>query len=333
VVYVADQDVDDVFELYVTDGSAPVKLSGPLVSGGDVVPDPMFSPDGSRVYYRADQDVDGRVELYVVPSDGSAAPVALNGPLVAGGNVEDEFRTTPDGSVVVFRADALVNERFDLFATSADGSGSFLVRLNSAPADVTVSDGFLIDANGSRVVFHADDKLFGVPALGGDPPTRLDDVGSSGFVIPLHRFDAETPGFRITPDGSTVLYRALQETVDLWAVAIDGVGGSRRVNAPIGSATVGNFDTDPTGETVAYVRWTAPTRRLWLGPLDGSSLPVAIDDPAEGIGTQDDFTFSDDGRSVIYRNDREALDAYDLFTVLLGGPRLDLAPTADPTPR
>jgi hypothetical protein len=36
---------------------------------------------------------------------------------------------------------------------------------------------------------------------------------------------------------------------------------------------------------------------------------------------------------VIYRNDREALDAYDLFTVLLGGPRLDLAPTADPTPR
>src|SRR6185369_6050979 len=66
VVYLADQDVNERFELYSApfDGSAAaVRLNGDLVANGDVA-GPAFptsegafqiTPDGQRVVYRADQ--------------------------------------------------------------------------------------------------------------------------------------------------------------------------------------------------------------------------------------------------------------------------------------
>ena len=67
VMYLADQDVNDVFELYrahIGVNAAPEKVNGPLVSGGDVY-DFEFVPDGSkRVVYLADQLTDNQIELF-----------------------------------------------------------------------------------------------------------------------------------------------------------------------------------------------------------------------------------------------------------------------------
>ena len=69
VLYLADQDVDQVFELYRApiDGHALAqKLSGPLVTGGDVQFD--LRPGRARqALYRADANVDGRMELFATP--------------------------------------------------------------------------------------------------------------------------------------------------------------------------------------------------------------------------------------------------------------------------
>lgn len=57
VVYLADQEVDERFELYsasLTDGKI-VKLSGNLQSAGNIV-DVAVSPDGTFAVYRADQE-------------------------------------------------------------------------------------------------------------------------------------------------------------------------------------------------------------------------------------------------------------------------------------
>jgi Tol biopolymer transport system component len=67
VLYVADQDTNGVYELYIvpSEGGTPVKLNGQLVTGGDVEAESIqFSPDSSRVLYRADQDTNGVYELY-----------------------------------------------------------------------------------------------------------------------------------------------------------------------------------------------------------------------------------------------------------------------------
>lgn len=82
ILYVADQQQDEVFELYSasTAGGPVVKLSGTLAAGGDVStsPAPRITPDGQRVLFLADKLVDGRVELWSAPFDGSAPATRLN---------------------------------------------------------------------------------------------------------------------------------------------------------------------------------------------------------------------------------------------------------------
>lgn len=72
VAYQADQDIDNVTELYSVPIAGPdtagVKLNAALVDGGDV--DAFaFSPVSSRVVYAADQDTDDVVELYVTGTE------------------------------------------------------------------------------------------------------------------------------------------------------------------------------------------------------------------------------------------------------------------------
>src|SRR5262249_51715441 len=97
-VYGADQDVDEVHELYSValperagdPIPAPVRLT-PLdhVTGSAFGGEFRISPDGARVVYRSNRDapVPSGFELFSVPIDGSAPPVALHPPLAAGGSV------------------------------------------------------------------------------------------------------------------------------------------------------------------------------------------------------------------------------------------------------
>src|SRR5262245_3739087 len=96
VVYLADQETDEVFELYSvpTGGGPATKLNGSLVPSGDVVSF-RISADSSRVVYRADQQTDGSFDLYSVPIGGGTR-------VVLGTSVEPEFEVTPDGSRVVY---------------------------------------------------------------------------------------------------------------------------------------------------------------------------------------------------------------------------------------
>lgn len=128
VVFVADQDTDDVFELYSrTPGIlAPRKLSGPMVLGGDVK-DFVLTSDGTRVVYRADQEADEVHELYGVPVDGSASAVKLSGGLVSGGDVlgtlfdGPSFQTTATGRVL-FLADKDTDEVYELYSAPLDAA-------------------------------------------------------------------------------------------------------------------------------------------------------------------------------------------------------------------
>src|SRR5262249_53342201 len=99
----------------LTDGSYPPVQLGQLdglLPHGDVL-NFVVTPDDSRALYLADQDVAGRFKLYSVRVDGSQAPLKLNLPLPAGGNVEvstvPAFFVSPDSQRVVYRADQLTN--------------------------------------------------------------------------------------------------------------------------------------------------------------------------------------------------------------------------------
>ena len=82
-----------------------------------------------------------------MPSTGGAL-VKLSGPRVATANVLD-FAVGPDGLRVVYRADQLVDETFELFTALVDGSAAPLP-LTSPAVDVT--EDYRFGASG-RVLF------------------------------------------------------------------------------------------------------------------------------------------------------------------------------------
>ena len=81
VVYPADQATNDLIELFSVPLAGPaaeiVRLNPTLVANGDVLANPVISPDSSRVAYIADQLSDERYFPYSVPIDGSSAAVTL----------------------------------------------------------------------------------------------------------------------------------------------------------------------------------------------------------------------------------------------------------------
>ena len=96
------QGEEELFVISLVDGSAPVKVSGPLVAGGAVLSDFQWSPDSSRLAYRAIQYTDGVIELYSVLADGTGN-AKVSGPLVAGGDVLFNFQWSPDSSRLAYK--------------------------------------------------------------------------------------------------------------------------------------------------------------------------------------------------------------------------------------
>ena len=247
VLYLADQDTFDVFELYSVpiSGGTPTKLNGPMVLDGDVS-GAGWSLDSSTVVYRADQDTAQVVELYSVPITGGT-PTKLNGPMVAGGDLGDaaaflssSFSISPDSSRVVYVADQDTDNILELYSVPITGGTPTKLNgpLVAVGGDVFV---FSISPDSARAVYlaHQDTfdvfELYSVPILNGTP-TKLNgplvlggDVGNVDAIF--------SSGFSINPDSSTVVYLADQDTdnvQEFYSVPIsdangldgDGRGGS-----------------------------------------------------------------------------------------------------------
>ena len=109
IAYLADQDIDNVFELYVVELNTPgvsYKINRNPTTNGDVVVSGFrFSPDSGALAYVADEDFNDVIEFYLVDLAFPSISVKLNSPLVAGGDLTTCFRFTPDGTQLVYVAD------------------------------------------------------------------------------------------------------------------------------------------------------------------------------------------------------------------------------------
>lgn len=242
VVYLADQDTDDVYELYTVplDASAvPVRISGPLVPGGDVAqygtpvePNPLFqvSPDSRRVVYIADQDADEVYELYSTAIDGSQQPVRLNAPLVDGGDVPPinfSFQISSDGQRVAYIADQDTRDVSELYSVPIDASAS-PIKLSSAMESgfgVNVPPGLQLSRDGRTVVYLTSTGPVGRPAV-------LSAVPIDGSAKPRRLHQAVPFGslarFEITPDGRGVVFQGALEQDGVFELFLSFLGGRTR---------------------------------------------------------------------------------------------------------
>jgi len=289
VVYLADQDLDEMFELYATpvSGGEPIRLGSTYVPEGDVYDHGIaISPDSSRVVYLADLERVTFNELYSVPLDGQTVPVKISGSMVPGGNVEWWPGTliSPDGSTVVYLADQDTLDQFDLYGVPIDGGTS--VSLTSGTA-VSI-DSFAISPDSSRVVYADGNSngvdLFSVP-VGGGERVRLNQVGT---VLP-------EDGYRISPVGPTVVFRSDEEAAgvyELYRTPVEG-GIPVKVNGTLVSGSgVSVFHLGPDGATVFY---HAQDELTGTGTY---KIPLLGGTPVRVLDTWP--IFSPDGRWMIY---------------------------------
>ena len=164
VAYLADQNINDVFELYVVDLSTPgvsYKINRNPAANGDVVASGFqFSPGGGALAYVADEDFNDLIEFYLVELAFPAISAKLNSPLVPGGDLTTVFRFTPDGSQLVYLADQDVDEVFEIYGVDVAVPGQTIKMNSPLIAGGSVQSATLImSESGHELVYLADQDV------------------------------------------------------------------------------------------------------------------------------------------------------------------------------
>jgi len=284
VLYRADQDADNVFEIYYATfengvPSAPVKVNPPMPTNGDVTTNSTpglgtieFSPDGKLLQYRADGTTDNTDEIYV-------ARVVNGIPQVpAFQAVPGILSATQDCDGAVFSPD----------------STRLLIRGNLDPANGTKDELFIVDVSGPSPT----------------APAKVNTTFTS--AVNLAGSDSRSTWFW-SPDGRKVLYRANQDTsavteVYVVNVATSPFGPAQKANAPL---TVGNvlsrpvFSPDSTKLIYRADATTATFDEMFLvkfEPTTGAPLPAERVHPAPVNGGE-----------VFVQSDEPTWDAFSRF--------------------
>jgi len=273
-----------------------------------------ISPDSTRAVFLGSASR-GLAELHQAPTDGSAAPVVLHPPLVAGGAVV-KFALSPDGQRVVYLADQDVDDVFELYSVPIGGGA--VTRLNAplvAGGDVGE---FRLSPDSEWVVFLADMEadqafeLFRAPLDGGSAPLRL-------VPVPLGRQVLE---FGLSPDSTRVVLRAdlgAASVNELYSVSLTAPTSPICLNAPpVAGGDVDSFQITADGSRVVYVgdQDTDDTRELYSVPTDGRAAPVRLSVPlaaGRDVSTTTPFQLDRTGRWVLYDADADADEVYELF--------------------
>jgi len=334
-VYLADQDTDDVLELYLVGSS--VKLNPPLPKGKNVL-DFQITPDKKAVVYRADQDTDEVFELYRVEFANPGVSTKLNSPLPAGGDVWLGF-ITPDSSSVLYLADQTTDGVLELYRVAFATPGVSTKLNGPLVAGGNVFFDFAITPDNSAVVYRATEAtantidLYRVPLstpglstkLSGTLPTNSD----VGFL------------FKITPDSASVVYTVDQPFIvpgvfdfrsELYQVSFATPGQSTKLNGPLGTvggiveAFIGQFEITPDGSAVVYTTMSFSTgdyrflnRVPFATPGQSTKLNGSVTDRFI-----DRFAIRPDSSGVVYEantdSPRNARDGTELYLVPFATP-------------
>ena len=262
IVYLADQDINDVFELYLAGSS--IKLNPPLSQGKNVL-DSQITPDKTGVVYRADQDTNDVFELYRVEFAKPGVSTKLNSPLPVGGDVWSAV-ITPDSSSVLYVADQTTDGVSELYRVPFATPGVSTKINGPLVTGGNVFFDIRTTPDNSTVVYRATQataniiELYRVPLATPGVSTKL-----NGALPP----NADVNSFEIATDNASVVYADFQNVppappsfqdvkMDLYRVRFNTPGQSTKLNASLDGTPlaflqlIGQYDITPDSSFVVY---------------------------------------------------------------------------------
>jgi Tol biopolymer transport system component len=281
-----------------------------------------LSPDGATAVYIADHDSSGLFELYSVAVDGSAAmPTKISSGLTfgAGDTGVALFQIVPDGSQVVFLADAGsgggVN---DVYSVPTDGSLA-AVRLNTVAQAPVLAAG--VAPNGIAVAFFGSDTAFG----GGSTEVYKATVGVAGSAVQLSDASASVPGNVVaadfSPDSATLAYAADSASLGVlqWhgvAISSGGPGSDVVLSDALGSVNLGSVSPDSSTLVYAADENISGVAELFSVPLGGGSS-TQLNPSMAGFGVVS-VQISGDSARVAYLADQMTSGVIEVFGAQIG---------------
>lgn len=325
LAYEADQEEDEVFQLYAAraDGSQNNRVSGPMVSGGDIwLGYFQWSPDSARLAYRADQEIDGVYELYTVLPDGGGQ-VKVSGSTASGGSVDNFFKWSPNGSRLAYRSDEQVANRQELYTVLADGSGRVRVSVELGPGGNVLFNSYNWSPDGTRIAYKANlTSLDSIIELFAVSPDGTGGVKLSGPMTS----GGDLFTYSWSPAGDRIAYLADQEidqSRELYVVVADG-SDRVKVNGDI-----------LTGGSVDFYQWSPDGSRLLYrsdeAVINEKELFTVLNTGAGRARISDSFVtgrqivdarWSPDGSRVAFMADQRVDDQLELYTVATDGSSL-----------
>jgi len=332
ILYYADQNADGIDELYI----APITAVGPNTpitdaaavrltnnqAGGNLSGTTISSDQARVVFIKINRDqAVPRYELFSAPVAGGSA-TKLN-PDLAPGREITHFKISPDGTQVVYRADQNTAGVFGLFSVPITGGSA--VQLNSLPSFADVGSQIVISPDSTRVVYPADAntdgifELFSVPITGATPAVRLNsNLASTGNNA------TGISTFFISPDSARVIYRAEQNTDDvfeLFSVPITG-GIPERLNGDLslGTEIAAAYSVSPDSTQVLYLAAQNSTAEelFAVSITGGTALRLNAELPAWSSGVFR-YRVSPDGTQVVYSLRQGLHNERELYSVPISG--------------
>lgn len=287
VAYVADQDSNDLFELYVvpvdkaSDESA-LKVSVPLKGSGIKETAP-----GSGEYF---------------------------------------FAWAPDSSRVAYIADAddLVADLFELFSSRPDGKEKDLVSDLVDPTS-DVKD-FQWEPNSTLIAYVADQdtvgklELYVSPSDSNNPNRKVSGIIMVGNGIIEKPIGSGEYDFAWAPDSSRIAYIADQDVLDKFELFSSTPNGASnlRISGPFGDGRdVEEFEWAPDSQRIAYRanQNLADAIDLFSAPPNVSTTSLQNStgmSPGQEVSA---FKWAPDSSRIAFTSDREAAEFFRLFTV------------------
>lgn len=339
VVFMADKDTNGITELYASfdDGTDIIKLSGNMVSGGNVV-EFKVSPNGIWAAYVADQDRISLFELYVVPVDKASnrSAVKVSVPLAGiglnerfPGSGDYLFAWAPDSSRVAYIADAAdppgeIANLFELFTSTPDGKEKDLISdIVDFASDVR---DFQWEPLSTLIAYVADQDrvgelaLYVAPSDGSDPSVRVSALVTGANGIKEEPAGSGEYAFAWAPDSFRIAYIADQFVPDKFELFTSTPDGTSNllISGPSGiNRDVEKFKWAPNNDRIAYTanQNLIDAIDLYSASPDNSFLVQQLSTGLFSGGEVSAFKWAPDSSLIAFLADKDSPGIFRLYTV------------------